>query len=211
MSITQTIIEKWIIFYCTLYFYSIPLVFIVLWFWLTYVDRVHLRIKSKEFGNEIQSNIKNFLSKEKTDILFHYCYKQINTVGEIISGFSDGLLNHEPSIDIRYISDIETQTQQNILECIDIEVQTEKKIMVDNEMSTDIINDNVAQIEKNIKLKQNEIINNIVIEETIKPTQIFAINNINKKPILDTELLERDIEADKKVQTKPKRIFMKKK
>jgi hypothetical protein len=165
----------------------------LLWFWLTHVDRIHIRVKAKEFGLVAQEKIIKFISNDVSTKIEQYGYKQLNAFGEIIAGFSDGLLNKESSINVKYLQNNNTQTLSN-----KHDNQTQTKIEI-NEIGIN------TEILENIHYKEKNDEN----EDVIHPKKIFYIG---KKTRLDTEALEKDLEEDKIHITQPKksRISLKK-
>lgn len=204
MSISKYIIEKWLLFYWTIYFYSLPLLFVFFWFWLTYVDRVHLRVKSKQYGFFIQNKIKEKISQEKIFIIKKYFYEQLNAFGEIIAGISDGLLNNESCVEIRYMQNNNSQT---LISNDNKEIQTIQKILLDCETNTEI-----KEIKEDIT-KRNSDSESESEKEIITPKRLFVIGKKNQKNSIDTEILKKDIEADRNniANLKNKRITIRKK
>jgi hypothetical protein len=107
------IIKYWVWFYCYLYILCLPFLNLLFWFWLTHVDRVHLRLKFNSFGKIIKDNIKSKLKHNNLLLIDKYIFTQLNSFGEIIAGFTDGFLNKNSSIKINYAINTETQTQEN--------------------------------------------------------------------------------------------------
>lgn len=173
----------WLIFYYHMYIYCLPLLLCMFWFWLTHVDRVHLRLKFNKFGKNIKTFFKNNFKDNTNNLFDDYMITQINSFGEILAGFTDGFLNKTSSIKIGYTINSHTQT--------DFEVQKHSKncyIQTDNIEKADMC---ISTDEKN---------------ETKK---LFVTS---KKKILDTEIFEKDIEEDLNEKTKiKKRIYMVKK
>jgi hypothetical protein len=223
MSISGYIIEKWLLFflfYWTIYIYSLPLLFLLFWFWLTYVDRVHIRVKSKNIGLFIQNKIQEKISPAKIRLVTKYCYKQLNALGEIIAGLSDGLLNSDSSIEVKYLQNNNSQTlisnyNYNVR---NKEIQTTSKFLLDCGINTDVIE--IKEIKENGQEEINNLEKKLVMssdsssssssEKILPPRKIFAVG---KKNHLDTEILKNDIEADNKniIFQKNKRITIRKK
>ena len=104
------IIKYWLFFYYYMYIYCLPFLSFILWFWLTHVDRVHLRIKFNNFGKNIKEKFKLNFTQNVILILDKYLAIQINSIGEIFAGFTDGFLNKQSSIKIDYTINNGTQT-----------------------------------------------------------------------------------------------------
>jgi hypothetical protein len=181
------IAKYWLFFYYYLYIYCLPLLLFIFWFWLTHVDRVHLRLKFNKFGKKTEEYLKmKFHDNSETIKIFNnYVMIQINSFGEILAGFTDGFLKKTSSVKIDYR--ISTHTQTNF----------EKEISLYNSYSqTD-------------EIKKNDIFTNTEGKNDVK--KLFVSN---KKKILDTEILEKDIEEDLNAKfntKKEKRIFLVKK
>lgn len=205
------IIKYWLSFYIQLYFYTFPLVICVIWFWLTYVDRVHIRHTFNNIGNKFK---KTFGSK----FMIKYVYNQLNTFSEIIAGFSDALIDRKPSINIEYLKDNCSQTeifscnkntQTQILLYNSIETNTDdflnEKIVIDD------LNNNCAETKSQI-IKEHKNIETKPIEEEkkIDIKQLFKSKKDDKIE-LNTELIDCDIKQDEKTTKKNKKIFIRKK
>lgn len=179
------VIEYWLLFYCYIYIYCLPFLTCVLWFWLSHVDRIHLRIKFDNFGKNIKEKIKLNFTQKTVVFLDKYVTIQINSIGEILAGFTDGFLNKKSSLKIDYTINSETQTDEkiNLIVLRDFSSQTTK-------------------IEK-----VNIAVNTEEIKSDVK--KLFVTNG--KKNIIDTEILKRDMEEDMNIKKKEKRIYLVKK
>jgi hypothetical protein len=210
--------EYYLFFYkMMLYFLTIPLLTTVFWFWLTYVDRVHIRVKSKELGLIIQKTISDYFSENTVGSIKKYCYKQINTIGEIVAGFSDGLLNKKSAIDFKYVCDVDSQTymtcieqkndetQTNIIELIDIETNTDAAEITFKNINENEENKNGENKEEN---KKEESISSSSSEDTIvKSRKLFK----KRTTLLGSSILEKDLEEDRKniIKQQKRRITIK--
>jgi hypothetical protein len=205
MDIIFFAMKKWIQFYIMLYYYlTFPLLMVMIWFWLTHIDCIQLKLKFRDIGEKIQKN--KFLTAKK-DTLSNFFYKQINNLGEILVGFTDGLLNHQPTVSIKYVTNFNSQksidqyeieTQTNIVDKSENYIENHIDVNVQTEIEN---NDGDRNIDKEIVEEKNEKI----------PLKKIFIANHEKKPILDTELLERDAEEDINALKKPKRIYIRRK
>jgi hypothetical protein len=211
------IMEKWTEYYISLYPYSIPFTFIIFWFWITHVDRVHLREKARNLGWKIQDKI----SKEIPDsnqLMIDYCYKQVNAMGELVAGVSDGLLNKKSSINVCVIKNNDSQTEfENVSE----EIQTEAISMVDAIVSANIKDQNLGtdiELGKDpdkeshtdtpitpyydIDVLSDESSQSSVDIKEKKKKRIFTTTRTK----LDTEIFEKDMEEKKNHPKQKKRI-----
>ena len=70
---------------------------------------MHLREKSRNLGQKLLVKVNKMTNK--SDILSKYIFCQLNSLGEIIAGISDGLLNNNPIIKVCTINNNNTQTK----------------------------------------------------------------------------------------------------
>lgn len=181
------IAKYWLIFYSYLYIFCLPLLTFIFWFWLTHVDRVHLRLKFNEFGKKTKEYLKIKLNNESEimTILNNYVSVQVNSFGEILAGFTDGFLNKTSSIKIDYTINIGTQT---------------------NLKNENLFHDFCSQTDE---IKKVDISIN-----TEGKTDLKKLFVSNKKKMLDTEIFEKDMKEDlnaKCNEKKERRIFLVKK
>ena len=151
----------WISFYQFLYVFTIPGLLLILWFWLSYVDRIYLRYKAYQTGKMIKFRLEN-KGNSRIKIVNDYCSDQINALGEILAGFTDGMLNKDPSLNINLLDNKSSQTtlcsindfyenkeiQTDIIE-VPINEKKEDKILL-NDILIDMNNDN-----NNLKFSQD--------------------------------------------------------
>lgn len=182
----EIIIKYWVYFYCCLYILCLPFLSFLFWFWITHVDRVHLRLKFNSIGKNIKNKMKIKLSQNNLLLIDKYICTQLNSIGEIIAGFTDGFLNKNSSIKINYTINTQTQTQINKSLCYDKNIQTNEIIKRDMYTITE---------------EQKEI--NII-------KKLFVTNNKKNTKIIDTEILEKDFE-EANIKKKEKRIVLVKK
>lgn len=203
MNISKFSIDNLFSFYLNLYLFSIPLLLVFVWFWLTYVDRVHIRVKAKDFGLLIKDKLSNTLSPKNIFFVEKYVYKQLNTFGEIIAGFSDGLLNKPSIIDIKYITNADSQTLVSNFNLIENQTQTLPLKISDAQTNTDI-----SEYYNEKEINKNTIEEKLSTSIAVK--KIFKISKNERR--LDTEMLEKDLQEDQKQNINPqnKRITIKK-
>lgn len=216
MTIYSTIIDNWLFVYWNLLYYSLLYYFVIFWFWLTHVDRIHLREKSKSIGRTIQNNLSKQIPKQN-QMLIDYCYKQTNAIGEILAGISDGLLNKESVINVCIIKNSETQTllltdtkeTQNDLLLLDTkEMQTDifenENINIANDLKFFFNNDNVQNVNNDVNNILNEY--NIVDQGKESSSDSDTETSLPKKNIsTDSEEIPKEIpkKVIKRIFTKP--------
>jgi len=105
--------------YIYIYICSIPFLGLLFWFWLLHCDKNHLRIKFNMHGKKMEK-LKNM------EIFNKFFIKQINSIGEIIVGFTDGLLNNDYGFKVKYLKDEITQIEEKRT---NIGIQTEENII----------------------------------------------------------------------------------
>ena len=173
--------------YIYLYIVSIPCTFIIVWFWLIYVDRLHLREKSRRLGINMNKYLSEYKYWKQIEIYLIY---QMNAFSECSAGFTDGLLNKVSDIRIYETKDAIIQTDQLIM--CDIEIQTDK---IDEPLPIIITKEVTKEVIKEVFInKSDDIFDSNICEEKEIP---FMFNvkdtyNIIKKPTI----LE-DIESDR--------------
>ena len=156
------------IYYVKLYVYSLPLLFVLFWFWISYVDRLHMRERSRRLGERIRLVCLKF---KYWYLVEKYILIQLNGLAEMTSGFTYGILNKNEIIKI-------VETKQNEMQT-DISGEQEPQIII-KEVIKEIIVDNIikeVEIDDNIIKEKVDNNDNIIVEES-------DVKNIKKKIVL---------------------------
>lgn len=189
--------------YIYFYFFALVISFAIFWMWLMYADRLHLREIFRKLGKKVKTN----LTTETKVILQNVLFNQLNTLSEILAGFTCGLMFDEPTIKVVLMVDNETSTEittcnaENQTDHIEPEIkEIIKEIVVIKEVIKEVIREETKEAIKEVaKINTNE---------SMEMIDIFSKNNDFIRPTLDD-----DIKADDCIiiQEKPKRVRVKQK
>lgn len=166
--------------YIYLYLVSIPFVLILVWFWLIYVDRIHLREKSRRYGINIS---KMFTNNKYFNFYKKYLIYEINAISESIAGFTDGIINKTSVVKIYQTNDANIETINKVY--CDINIQTDP---IEEPQPKIITNEIIKEVIKEVIIEKPVFINDynddIHIEKDQVP-DIFGKNisgNIDDSP-----------------------------
>ena len=121
---------------------------IIFYFWIKYINKLHMRENMRILGYTIRKKYcKTELENNIYSNMFKHCFKELNSLLEILAGFTDGLLNKECIKNIKQIqnndaqaniinAEITTQTYQNNIEN---NTQTSCTVFLSDFMQTDIL------------------------------------------------------------------------
>lgn len=145
---TINMMLKYLYFYI-LSFFLIPF---VCWMWLMYVNRLHLREKSRRLGSNMRKIIDNKISVDKFKIIRRLLLYQINAISESIAGITDGILNKEPIMRIYTVNNNNSQTD---LERSDMSTQTDMSMSNNDDLQlSDNKEHHNVEIKRRIKIKK---------------------------------------------------------
>lgn len=153
-----------------LYTFSLPFIFALFWFWISYVDRLHLRETTRIFGTLLYNKL---IKYKHFDKIQNYIIIQLNSLSEVVAGLTDGLMNKNPIIKICNITQNECQTDIILYEKRDVEIQTEiinivVENIVENIIETDHIFDRKDDKTKIISLQDDETNDKNISQSSIK-------------------------------------------
>jgi transcriptional regulator of heat shock response len=180
-NIISFIITKYITifndYYIYIYIAYVPFIFILFWFWLSHVDRIQLREKSRLIGVNLNNKIR------KKNIV--YGMQQLNAIFECCAGITDGLLNRDPIVKVYKLVDQDNQTINNSLYLTDQVIQTDiikiDIIIDDNEINkSENIFCNTETILPTYKLDDDIIQNKKELQTNINKTRRIQLVKINK-------------------------------
>jgi hypothetical protein len=103
--------------YLNLYIIGLYLVCIFFWISLSYVDRVHLREKTRRYGTQIYMTLNNLsyvnMYYDKLRIIL---FRPISVILEMITGFIEGIENSDPIICLSSNNDL-TYEENDVKRC----------------------------------------------------------------------------------------------
>lgn len=129
------------IFYKYTYFYfwlltlSPILLFALFWFWLSHVNRLHLREIARMYGGKMHTVCNNTI---KDTVI-----SQINSIGEFVAGYTDGVLNTVPIVKAVKMRSCDVQT--DVIEPTIIVKEVVKEVV--NEVVKEVIREVIVEIE----------------------------------------------------------------
>lgn len=119
---------------------SIPFVFVLFWFWISHVDRLHLRESSKILGSKINC----------TKFVKEYLLSQINAISESIAGVTDGMTEKNSIIRVANFKSIDVQTDPLEPEVVIKEIEVVKEIV--KEIPVEIIKEIYVEVIKEVPM-----------------------------------------------------------
>ena len=137
------------------YILCIPFTLIILWFWLTHIDRLHMRDNLAKFGEKIRLRCQHY---KYWNVLEKYFLIQLNGISELTSGFTYGILNKKPIIKIVEVQSNDTQTDiSGELEPVIIikEIEIIKEILINNNLNSNNLNSDLNSNNLNSDLNSN--------------------------------------------------------
>jgi hypothetical protein len=178
--------------YVNLYQISLFITMIALWILLSYVDRIHMRERFRQYGKKLTRLISILLINEKTYDRFRLIViRPMCAISEMITGFLEGIEGLEPIIMIASNKDNfireENSITPNVSNPIDVSVKNEiNKDEIKNEINKDEI--------------KNEINKNDDID--IRPiNDVFHVITTRNKKLNVKELIENQLSTKTNLST----------
>jgi len=183
------------------YTYSIPFVFILFWFWISNIDKIHVRERMRLLGNKIETN----------EIFKKYIFLQMNILFEGLTGLTDGLIKTYPIVKPSFFKTIELQTDDIEPTIIEKEIIVEVPIEVIKEVEVIKEIEVIKEVEVPIEIPI-EVIREVIREIEV-PVEIIkeVIKEIPREVIKEIYVDKNsDEHLDTNYNSKKRRIKIKK-
>lgn len=181
--------------YAEIYLYSLPFLFILFWFWISHIDRLHMRERFSRFGQRIRLL---FLKYKYWCLIEKYLLIQLNGLSEITSGFTYGILHKKQIIKIVEVCEDSCQTELSG-EIKPIIITNIKEIEVIKEIIKEIIIHNNLPNNNSYNDSENELLENNNSEDNLTDNdldgdRLVEDNNLKYSSSYDNDLNDNDLD-----------------
>lgn len=198
--------------YLNLYSWSLTITMIFMWISLSYMDRVHLRERSRRFGLSCSHILEQLLINELFyDKLRILCVRPLCTIFELINGFLEGIenfeaivliMNHDIKADNSELNNIESNNiESNIIKTTnDIDTNRinntkDTTRIVGEESETDtslvLVDDKKSKITKSHETVSPELKGTTDTDESSDTNDTNDTNNTNDTKSQEVERVQR--------------------